>query len=197
MKHIFNQSLIDKCYKFAKTRIKGSGDQYKQRGEQNSSKIIDDLVIGLLGEYAVYEFFKSIGVPCTKPDLEIYGVDKKSYKADLTTDKNNIHVKSQSFSSLKRYGSSWIFQTYDPLLRTEDPSEMLALVSVNLDKNEANILGFVRAVDISKANLWEECRVFSYRKTKKAIYLKSLFQAGVISPLDVDAESDYNLLCLL
>ena len=51
--------FLDKCKKFAEDRIKDSSQIYKWRGEVSSSKMIEDCVIGTLGEWGAFKYLES------------------------------------------------------------------------------------------------------------------------------------------
>jgi len=160
--------LHDKCVKFAEERIAGSKSLYAYRGESKSSKMVDDIVIGTLGEWGVYKFLRGMGFDVKKPDMRIYEKKRKSFASDLSCSDFNYHVKSQGLTSFKRYGASWLLQRTDKIVVTEDRKELL--VFVNVDGLVVSVLGVVRASDISNEDLWSECKVPRYRHSKVALY---------------------------
>src|SRR5262245_25836486 len=89
--------------KYAKTHI------YNDSFQNNRDKIKHDSYNGKLAEFAVYNRIIEKGFECTKPDLNIYDIDKRSWEHDLVVKANglqyNIHVKSCD----ARWGS-WVFQ---------------------------------------------------------------------------------------
>lgn len=165
-----DQNLINKCEDFAIKRIKGSADVYRYRGENNRSKMVEDVIIGTLGEWAVYEHLKSLSHDVTEPDMKIYEKRRKSFAADLSVDEVTIHVKSQGTKSAKRYGNSWLLQRHDKVVTSPEKHDMFAFVNVNLEDKKAEILGYCWAKNI----LYGECKVPRYRNTKVAVYLKDL-----------------------
>lgn len=173
------KSIIDKCKKFAQERMNDSAAHYRYRGEHNFDKMVEDIIAGTMGEFAVYKYLKSIDMPCTAPDLTIYKARKKSYSADLSTNSFNIHVKSQSVKSIKRYGKSWLFQKSDKIVKDPSLEDLLAFTSVDLENNTVEILGFLSPIELNKKNLWGECKVPKYRHTKLAVYLEDLENAGI------------------
>ena len=166
MKIKISKYYLDKCRDFAEKQLKGSKDLYAYRGEHNLEKMLEDIVVGKLGECAVYKYLSDRGLYCTRPDFKIYEAKRKSFDADLFCENCPVHVKSQSVLSSKRYGSSWLFQKSDSLLKCDTTQEFMAFTKV--DGDEVDILGIVRAIDIQ--DLYGECAVFRYRKTKVALY---------------------------
>lgn len=167
--------------KFAEDRITISSNLYKWRGEQSQNKMVEDIIVGTLGEYAVQNYLsKELGRPCTRPDLKIYDKRNKSYSADLTSGDLKIHVKSQSCKSVKRYGLSWLFQRKDKLVSEPKDNEYIAFCSVDSDTYEVTIVGFVHPAHLKELELWGECKVPMYRKTKVALYLEELDPYGIV-----------------
>jgi len=169
-----------KIQKFASDRLSGSKGLYAYRGESREYKIKQDIVVGTAGEYGIYNHIKNLGYKCSKPDLTIYESKRKSYDEDLHADGFDIHVKSQSTESSKRYGNSWLFQRSDSLVQNPSDSDILAFTCVDDASMIVTILGYATAEDILMNCLWEECKVWSYRKTKVALYLPSLQEAGIL-----------------
>ena len=169
---------FDKCVKFADAQLETSKDLYSYRGEFRLSKIREDIIIGKLGEVAAYKYLKEKGFKVNKPDFTIYDRFNKSFAADLVTNcGKQIHVKSQSFDSMMRYGSSWLMQKSDSI--TFAPSFNDFILMVNISKGEANVLGVVSAVDLLSKGLFEEPKVSRYARTKKAIYFDSIKRSNV------------------
>jgi len=165
-------SVIEKCEDFAEARVGGSADEYKRRGEKRSVKIYNDILLGAAGEFAAYKYLSSCGVKVNKPDLEIYDVKNKSFDADLVSQKYTFHVKSQGETSRKRYGSSWLLQRKDKVVR--DPGEFEYFIFTSVELPYVEILGVVKCKDIKDYELYGECSVPSYRTTKVALYLDDL-----------------------
>ena len=172
--------IQDKVDKFAEDRLSLSKNLYKWRGESSLGKMIEDLKVGCYGEYAVFNYLKSLGIKCSRPDLKIYETRKKSFDQDLKTNKHLLHVKSQSHVSAKRYGQSWLFQRSDKLYKAPLKNEYMVFTNVNLNTLEVEVLGFVNCQKIKELNLWGECKVPRYRHSKCAIYLKDLEPYGII-----------------
>ena len=91
---------------FADKRCQNVG-LYQMRGGFKRS----DIIVGALGEMAVYKYLKLKGVKLDKPDFSIYENGCKTYVADMLTKGGAaLHVKSQSLESAKLYGLSYLMQ---------------------------------------------------------------------------------------
>lgn len=116
---------------FAENVIETNVNQYARRNQGNRAKIINDIMVGKVAEFAVYQYYKSMGLDCTQPDTTVYEAKKKSFDADLIVSENldlkHIHVKSQLLSSAKRYGASWMFQKTDKLIEKPKEVDYIAL----------------------------------------------------------------------
>lgn len=179
--------VLNRVMKFASDRIAGSKDIYAYRGEKNLSKMEEDIVIGTLGEYAVYNYLRSLGYRCSRPDLKIYEKRRKSFDADLLVHRKegkentgNVHVKSQSLQSVKRYGQSWLFQKSDSLVTSPERQDKMIFTNVCPKTWEVVVVGVVHPKLVTDLGLWGECKVWSYRKTKVAIYLEDLEPYGIV-----------------
>lgn len=104
-----SQEIIDKCTKFAEECV-DTNKYYASRGQANRAKIVQDIITGKLGEFAVHELLSSKFSDTTLPDLEIYRGGRKSHSADITAGGHSFSVKTQSLDSIKRYGMSWLME---------------------------------------------------------------------------------------
>lgn len=177
--------VLKRVFDFASKRMGGSKDLYAYRGEKNLSKMEEDIIIGTLGEYAVQNYFKSKGLKCSRPDVKIYEKRRKSFDADLKAvnfynENINVHVKSQSLKSVKKYGLSWLFQRNDSLVKKPEVNDVMAFCTVDPKTFECSIVGFVHPRLVCEMNLWGECKVWQYQKTKVAIYLTDLEPYGIV-----------------
>jgi hypothetical protein len=160
---------IERCERFAEKRMNGSKDEYKARGELRESKIFQDIVTGACGEIAVYRYLKNQGIESTKPDFKIYEKRKKSFDADLISEVGNLHVKSQTLESANKYGASWLFQKWDPLLKDDHLKDYMVFCIV--DDREVTIEHICHIKDIIDNDALDEPKVWRYKHTKHAIYL--------------------------
>ena len=165
---------------FAAERVSGSKNLYNSRGKSKDGKLYDDIVVGAMGEYAVYYALKEEGFKCSKPDLKIYKGKKKSFSADLQCNDLNIHVKSQSVESEKKYGFSWLLQRSDPMVKNPTIYDVFAFCYADLDKKVVTFLGFCDVNSVDKHDLWAECKVPMFRRTKIALYLSHLADYDIV-----------------
>lgn len=118
------------CLSFSEKSVDSSIDQYSKRSQNNIEKIKDDIYLGKVSEYAIYNHYKSQQKEITVPDITIYDANHKSYDADLIlSNQYNIHVKSHYFKS--PFPESWVFQKTDPLIKSPTPSDIIALCVIN------------------------------------------------------------------
>ena len=169
---------FDKCRKFADAQLETSKDCYFYRGENRLSKMREDIIIGKLGEVAAYKYLQKRGYKPNKPDFSIYERRNKSFDADLTTEEGfQVHVKSQGYDSLMRYGASWLLQKSDKI--TTKPTDLDFILMVNIKQNVADIMGVVSVQDLVENGLFEEPKVHRYARTKRAIYFDSIKHSGI------------------
>ena len=160
-----------KCVVFAEQRLSSSEAEYKRRGESKSLKIKQDILTGAMGEWANYKYLADLGIDVCEPDMNIYEKKKKSFSPDLTGE-YNFHIKSQTLKSRGRYGPSWLFQRYDKLVT--EPSDKDYFIFNCINGREVEIMAIVKCKDITDNNLYGQCKVPSYGKTKVALYLNDL-----------------------
>jgi hypothetical protein len=171
MKIKISKYYLKKCSEFADAQLKTeSKKEYTRRGASDIGTVKKNIIVGKLGEIAMYQYLIKKGHELEKPDFAIYEGRKKSFGADLSTERYDIHVKSQGLRSIKRYGYSWIMQRSDKLTTNLDTDDLVAFLTVDVDNLEADIVGVVSAKDLVDFELFEECKVFSYRHSKVAIY---------------------------
>lgn len=164
--------IFKKCVGFAYERIGLSADLYTYRGEQRQDKMIEDCIIGTVGEWGAYKFLKSKGIKVSKPDMKIYENRRKSFAADLISEDAIYHVKSQGKASSAKYGHSWLMQRHDKVVNK--PADNEYFIFTEVDGRDVNILAVLKCKDLSDNGLYSECKVPFYRKTKVAIYLDDL-----------------------
>jgi len=165
---ISNIQVLD-CYNFANESANSSEKKYKQRNQSNLFKIKNDIFLGKVAEYSIYNYYLSKGFQITPPDINIYQAKNKSFDADLTIiDKNqNIHVKSHFIKS--PFPPSWVFQKTDPLVTTPSPKDIIIMSTINsIGEGDAIIEYAYNLKDKYKPLLKESLQ------SKTAIYLKDL-----------------------
>jgi hypothetical protein len=147
----------------------GNSSLYKKRGGFKR----EDIVAGAMGEMGVYLWLtKEMGYEVENPDLTIHS--KKSYDADLTDGTYYFHVKSQTDTSAKKYGESWICQKTDKLVTEPQNRHYLVLCRVNIEEGVVQILSCVSGTALAKNKAWGKPKLEWFRKTKVALYLKDI-----------------------
>ena len=91
-----------------------------------------------------------------------------------------VHVKSQSLKSEKRYGQSYLFQRSDKLVSSPKVEDVMAFTTVDVKNESVEVVGFVNSKIMADLKLYGECEVPRYRHTKVAVYLKELEPYGII-----------------
>jgi hypothetical protein len=166
--------IIKKINQFAESINTGF---YSSRNQGNNDKRITDQKCGKFGEYGVFFYLKSKNINVSEPDCKIYKVREKSWSPDLKiidTD-TNIHVKSQSIQSGKRYGVSWVFQKNDKhVFNTDSNNQYVSFVSVDLIKNECDIKSIVKLDILHNENLFKAPKLDYLKKNKCAIYYNDI-----------------------
>jgi hypothetical protein len=138
---------------------------YSKRGGSKE----EDLVVGVYAELAVYKYLKEKGIDVKRPDFSIHV--KKSFGADLTSKTGNkYHVKGQSLNSKNKYGSSWLLQRSDRIVRDQlnMKNEFIICCSVDILNETVEIL-LEKEIPYCK---FGECRLEWFRATKVALYLE-------------------------
>lgn len=153
---------------FAHEVYETNREMYASRNQDNRLKVIADIYLGKMAEFAVWNLLQRQGKDATFPDIMIYKANKKSYDADITSGDTKIHVKSCIAMGL--YPVSWVFQPNDPLTISPSNKDFLALVSIEEEKFfEAY---FVKAIDV--IDIYEAPRKEGL--DKKVIYESTLLQ---------------------
>jgi hypothetical protein len=162
-----------RCVKFAHDSIRTNLDEYSKRNQNKVHKILNDIIVGKLGEFAVYKHLKTTtNKPITKPDLLIYTADKKSFDADLMFNDLNIHVKSQSSEQSQKYGISWSFHPTDTLITKPNKNDVIFFCLV--DDLSVHIMMYNRAVFF--INLYKDPIKDTLKGKKKVLYFDDLIK---------------------
>lgn len=158
-------NFADSCYRTNK-------DEYKRRGQNDPSKIKQDIYYGKLAEYAVYAMYLEMGQECTKPDIGVYKRRNKSYNADMiVNDTFNLHVKSQLIKQSERFGLSWMFQKNDPLVN--HPSSIdYVIFTLIINNNKVRVFNPVKAPDL--IGVYKSPKKRELKKTKLCVYGKDI-----------------------
>lgn len=142
---------------------------YKHRGGFKSN----DIVIGALGELAVYRFLTGLEIDVNHPDFTIHEAADKSYDADLQDEKGHyFHVKSQNVKSANAYGTSWLFQKKDEIVSNPKQGHYIIPTVVNTEKNEVYIMGCMGCKPL--LDVYKSPKLEHLRETKKALYFDDI-----------------------
>ena len=156
------------CDAFAEECVKTNVNHYAKRRQTNIDKITEQIAQGKLAEVAVAKLLDT-----TPPDFTIYKPREKKFDADMVLGDRKIHVKSCARNS--KYPISWVFQFgnggkghTDPLLKTEDDNDLIALVIVN--GAEVELFGLVRATEMTEKDLYKDPILKWLVGVKKVLY---------------------------
>ena len=153
---------------FSKQVFNTNIQKYAERNQSDVKKIIADIYIGKMAEFAVWNYLLRDGKDATMPDIMVYSAKKKSYDTDITCGDAKIHVKS--CIAMGVYPVSWVFQPNDPVTINPSNKDFLALVSIE----EGTIFEayFFKAMDVMK--MYEAPKKEGL--DKKVIYESTLLQ---------------------
>lgn len=156
------------CLGFSEKSVDSSIDQYSKRSQNNIEKIKDDIYLGKVAEYAIYNHYKSQDKKISLPDITIYDAKHKSYDADLTlSNQYSIHVKSHYIKS--QFPTSWVFQKTDPLIKSPSTSDIIALCVIDHKGQGQAYIDYATTLIQHTKPL-----VKKYLSSKTAIYLKDI-----------------------
>ena len=168
MDNTYKLKIIDfaeKCYRTNKA-------EYKRRGQDNPSKIKQDIYYGKLAEYAVWLTYIEMDQECTQPDVAVYKNKNKSYAADMIVNNaHNLHVKSQLLKQAEQFGLSWMFQKNDPLVKSPLLSDYVVLC-LTVNTNKVRVFEPINAKDLVKK--YKKPKKRQLQSTKLALYGKDI-----------------------
>lgn len=127
-----SEDQLQGCYSFAEASYSSSLDKYSRRNQSNCNKIKNDIYLGKVAEYAMYNYYVSRGFKVSVPDVQVYDAKSKSFDADLTLYSDmeyKIHVKSHFIGSV--FPTSWVFQKEDPLVIHPKEYDIIALCNID------------------------------------------------------------------
>jgi hypothetical protein len=172
---IISKHWKDKCLEFAEKSLESSKNHWRKRNVVSEARMKEDIYTGKMGEVGAYIFLKSLDLSATKPDFEIYEKGRKSFDADITCGKYNLHCKSQSQSSADKYGTSWILQYSgkgfghtDKLFKKRTPQDYLVPTQVLGDR--VAIYGIIKISLLFDQDMIELPKAKWFQDTKRAIY---------------------------
>ena len=171
------------CNQYARQELSSTLAQKNKRNQFNKEAMIHQTTTGKLAEWAVTLFFTDKPCRISDPDMKVYTKYEKSFDADLKVDGIDLHVKSQSIESAKRFGTSWMFQYggkgnghKDPLLSYANG--LVALCVVDFKGKFVEIKGICDFKSI-RGKLREPVKE-ALKRTKRCIYLEDLLEKDFI-----------------
>jgi hypothetical protein len=160
-----------RCVQFAHDSINTNLDEYSKRNQKKVHKILNDIIIGKLGEFAVHKHL-SKNSPIAEPDLSIYDSSHKTFDSDLKYNNLNIHVKSQSREQSEKYGISWSFHPKDSLTTRPEKNDVIFFCLV--DDLSVDIMAYDRATFF--IDLYKDPVKNNLKGMKKVIYFTDLIK---------------------
>ena len=169
--------VLNTTTKYACNEYESSKKKRYQRNQFNKERIIQQNIIGKIGEFAAMFYLLDQCKQCSSPDMKIYKGKKKSFDADLVLDNQPLHVKSQSKASSDYFKCvSWTFQKggkgaghTDPL--TKRPLDDL-VIFCHVDGQDIEIFGPYQWKDIKP--LLKDPILDRLKGIKQCIYLEDL-----------------------
>lgn len=180
MKVLLEEKYFDLCNKFAEDCYPTHKNHYAKRNQFNKDKIIEQISLGKLCEFATYQVLSDKYPDLSLPDTAVYTGSKKSFDFDMKANNLNLHIKGQLQSSAKLYGQSWIFQwagdgkghcdkeIFYPTIKNQYVSFVL------MDKKVADICAIVSLDFLHEHNLFKLPKLDYLQKTKRAVYWDDL-----------------------
>lgn len=159
------------CVQFAHNSIETNIDEYKRRSQENITKILNDIILGKMGEYGVYLMLTKKGLILDKPDIQVYSKEKKSFDADLAYKDLKFHIKSQSLEQSLKYNTSWSFQPNDKLIINPTDNDMIFLCQVS--DLTVNILSYHYAKTYKP--YYSDPQKMNLRGKKKVLYYEDFY----------------------
>lgn len=145
-----DQTLVDKCQKFAENSLGTNIEQIARRGQdpEKYDRLIRQLTHGKVGEEAAYLVYAPYYQTLSKPDHQVYQKKDKSWDEDLIDTKSGVrlNVKTKRQEDAARWGASWIFELTDKKIfgkkldgQNLDPNQYVCMVIVDLDAMTASV----------------------------------------------------------
>lgn len=182
-----DECIWNDCFEFGKKQVEG-GIAYDDCGQNKKERIIEQCACGKFGEWVVYETLKQSFQTITKPDMEIYSVEEKSWDCDLTTGKEiKLLVKTtELYHSFSKCSASWLIQNdkngrIDKEVYGDDiDNNYLCFVIVdNREKNIGRIISILSVKTLHKLGLFKKPRLPHLIGKKDAVYYSDLEKNGI------------------
>ena len=136
------------CLDFSKRLFNG---HLKKRNQNNEKSMIIQHAQGKLAEWGVYKLLAHLNYQVWKaPDMTILPPGAKTFDADLQVSDHGLHIKSQTPTSRKKFGTGFMFEKKDKL-----PENDWIAMCITESSTKVKILGFIQVKDI----VWSKPRL--------------------------------------
>lgn len=161
------------CAEFARLVVDTNKVEYARRGQTNQKTIMNQIQRGKMAEFAVHSHLTNMGTPPNSMvDLNIYPAADKSFDGDLLLGGYSLHIKTQSYKRKRKYGASWVFQRWDPLLNEPDQRDIVVPTQISIPTSFVEIVGYFAATDL--IGYYGEPVVPHLRRTKAVLYFSDI-----------------------
>lgn len=133
-----SQEQLDNIIAFAIKVNKARYSRDSNNKDQGRHRIIREIV-GKVGEESAVAYCGG------QVNYDIFKTGTYNHSADIGP---NVYVKTCSSEEAKKYGTSWLFDRYDPLVVEPQSDQKIILVCANQD-GKAYVLGHVCATDLA------------------------------------------------
>lgn len=180
----FNDAMIEKCREFAKNSLPTSIDEYSRRG-QDPAKIyrqIIQLTNGKLGEELAYACYSKYYPDLTRPDLNVYSKEAKSWEPDLTSVSSGVRlaVKTKDAIDAHQWGMSIIVEKTDRKLmgpnldgKNLDPNQFVLMTIIDAPHKKGEVVACVKLQWLHDNNLFSKPDR-DYLATKLTVRLENM-----------------------
>lgn len=171
------------CIEFAKKCYETNKDEYSRRNQSNSDIVIHQIAQGKYAEFLATHYLTEKGYSILNPpDLKIYPASEKSFAEDILAEKNEkeyrIHVKSISHESAEKYGTSWLFQKKDPLIKNPTTDDYMLFIRLGEQNDDCKDICMVAAGNVIP--FLKEPRLDYLKDNKVAVYLDDLVLENIL-----------------
>lgn len=180
-----------KCNRFAKAVGTGKYCEARSTSGISEETVIDNILTGKIGEFVVRNTLQAMGIACSDPDLQIYGVNDKSFDSDLRCviddAERDISVKTFAIKDGLPSRVSWMAQLSDINSSKSgtdkhffNPNDsyrkgvMFAGVSLSPDRLHGRLLVFMPMQTLYDSDSYEMLESGKFKNTKKAVYFDTL-----------------------
>lgn len=192
-----SSSDLARCEQFAKDVGTGKYCDARSVSVISEETVIDNTLIGKIGEFVVRNTLQSVGLECNDPDLQIYDINNKSFDSDLRcvidNEKHDISVKTFAIKDGLPSRVSWVAQLSDINSSRSgtdkhffNPNDsyrkgvMFAGVSLSPDRLHGRLLVFMPMQTLYNSGSYELLESGKFKSTKRAVYFSTLESKGIV-----------------